>query len=435
MRFPGRRKNKHYFPVSEKTKQSDLHESFVKPLKGKSYIVGIDELLVDIEIKTTDEILKKFGLVKGQSALIPDELAETIYDEMKKEQAIVGEFAGGAIGNTIHNYTVLSDDKAYLLGAITKHITVGDYAFKYLCHTSTLVDLNYLGPTEKPLGRAMCFVTPDGERTFGISRGCAHDLTPDFIPEEIIKKAAVLVISVFHLRNQSSPLYQSVIKAIQIANINNVPVALSLGTSFLVAEMREFLQDFIKKHISILAMNHEESFAFTGEKDLLLAGKSCLEFCDLALITDGAKGLYLCAHVDEKFARETRHELHSKTISEYNRFEFSRAMAKADCEKPIKIFSHINPYLGGPTSIRNTNGAGDAAFAALLHDIVANNYHKISVPDSSKHAANFLTYSSISQISKYANRVSYEVLIQNSARLSHGLPPREDNLEDSYWDL
>lgn len=435
MKFPGRRKSKHYFPVTEKMNQPDLPELQEKPVKGQAYIVGIDELLVDIEIKLTDDVLLSLGLTKGQSALIPDDKAQEIYERMKKEKAIIGEFAGGAIGNTIHNYTILADDKAYLLGAMPKQITVGDYAFKYLCHTSTLVDLNYLEPSEKAMGRAMCFITPDGERTFGISRGCAQDLSPAFIPEEVIAKSSALVISVFHLRNQNSLLFHAVMKAIEYAKKANVPVALSLGTSSLVAELRDFLQDFVQKHISILAMNREESFAFTGEKDLLLAGSRCLDFTDMALITDGEKGLYLCAHVDEACARKTRHELHSKSIPEYNRYEFSRAMAKVDCKNPIKFFSHINPYLGGPKSIRNTNGAGDAAFAALLHDIVANHYHRLTVPNSAKHQAKFLTYSSLSQISKYANRVSYEVLIQNSARLSHGLPPREDNLEDSYWDL
>ncbi len=33
----------------------------------------------------------------------------------------------------------------------------------------------------------------------------------------------------------------------------------------------------------------------------------------------------------------------------------------------------------------NTNGAGDGALAALLHDITANSYHRSNVPNSSKH--------------------------------------------------
>lgn len=38
-----------------------------------------------------------------------------------------------------------------------------------------------------------------------------------------------------------------------------------------------------------------------------------------------------------------------------------------------------------------------------------------------------LTYSSLAQVCKYANRVSYQVLNQHSPRLTRGLPEREDS--------
>lgn len=90
--------------------------------------------------------------------------------------------------------------------------------------------------------------------------------------------------------------------------------------------------------------------------------------------------------------------------------------------------------MGGPEKIMNTNGAGDGALAALLHDITANSYHRSNVPNSSKHKFTWLTYSSLAQVCKYANRVSYQVLNQHSPRLTRGLPEREDSLEESYWD-
>jgi inosine kinase len=70
----------------------------------------------------------------------------------------------------------------------------------------------------------------------------------------------------------------------------------------------------------------------------------------------------------------------------------------------------------------------------LLHDITANAYHKTNVPNSSKHKFTWLTYSSLAQVCKYANRVSYQVLNQHSPRLTRGLPEREDSLEEAYWD-
>ena len=126
---------------------------------------------------------------------------------------------------------------------------------------------------------------------------------------------------------------------------------------------------------------------------------------------------------------------HSKSIPEYNRYEYSRSMLRHHCDKPVQVYTHINPYQGGPREILTTNGAGDAALSALLHDIAANHYHRNALPYSPKHRVSFLTYSSIAQIAKYANRVSYEVLSQNSPRLMYGLPEREDSLEEAYWDI
>ena len=74
------------------------------------------------------------------------------------------------------------------------------------------------------------------------------------------------------------------------------------------------------------------------------------------------------------------------------------------------------------------------ALAAILHDIAANHYHRHALPLSSKHELPYLAYSSFAQICKYANRVSYEILVQNAPRLSKGLPEREDSLEEAYWE-
>jgi len=89
--------------------------------------------------------------------------------------------------------------------------------------------------------------------------------------------------------------------------------------------------------------------------------------------------------------------------------------------------------MDGPIKIENTNGAGDVALSALLHDMSANIYHKSQVPNSPKLEGVYLTYSSIHQICKYANRC--EVLKQRSPRLLRGLPIKEESLEESYWSL
>lgn len=432
MRFPGKRKTKHYFPVSEGGRVS-FDTDFER--KENIYVVGIDQLLVDIEVEVTEEFLASHGLIKGESSVLDNSKIEAIYQSLKEDDRILGEYAGGCIGNTLHNYSILSDDKSVALGTICENIQVGDYAFKYICSTSSKVDFSYLQPKKGQMARAMCFLTPDKERTFGIGKGIMNELDQEFIPGHVIAGASSLILSTYLLRDETSPIFSATMNALAEAKKNNVPVVLSLGTSILVSEKKEFFLDIIERYVSVLAMNEVEAEALLGESDHLLAGERALDLVDLALITVGKKGLYLCGHVDEKSARETKDMIHTKSIAGYNEFEYSRAMVKSECENPMKIYTHINPYMGGPGEIKNTNGAGDAALAAVLHDISANNYHKQVLPNSPKHKNCFLTYSSIHQVCKYANRVSYEVLKQNSPRLYQGLPMKEKSLEESYWDL
>ncbi len=429
MRFPGRRKTKHYFPVG--TKSRVPLDNYLMQNK-QNYITGIEQLLIDVEVNVSEEFLESFGITKGQSMVLDSRKVDRIFSSLNEDQ-IVAEFAGGTIGNTLHNYSVLTDDRSVLLGTISETMSMGDYAFKYVCRTCSHVSFSYLQPLKGNLARAICFITPDKERTFCISKGIMNDLDQSFIKEDVIKGSSALLITAYLLRDEKAPIFKSTMKAVKIAKENNVPVVLTMGTSFLLEEKKDFLIDFVKEFVNVAAMNDDEALALTGFKDPLLAGESMLDMTDLTLITVGPKGLYLCGYVDNDHARETKNKIHSKSIAEYNKFEYSRAMIKRNCKNPIKIYSHINPFMGGPGQIMNTNGAGDAALAAVLHDISANAFHSKLQPSSPKHLAPFLTYSSLHQISKYANRVSYEVLIQNSPRLSRGLPDKEENLEDAYW--
>jgi inosine kinase len=431
LKFPGKRKTKHYFPVTEAGRiPFDLDFSD----RSSVYLVGIDQLIVDIEAYVPYEFLEKFGIKKGESSVMPDGVVEEIYRELKEAGSILGEYAGGAIGNTLHNYSVLSDSRSVALGAISKNISVGDYAFKYICTTNSFVDFSYLKPVDGPMARALCLLTPDHERSFAIGKGIMNDLTPDYIPEDVIKGAAALLVSAYSLRDESSTMYEANIAACELALRHHVPVVLSLGTSTLISSRKEFFKFFINKYVSLCAMNEDEAMALIDEKDPLMACERVLDLCDMVLLTVGAKGLYLAGHVEDAYKRETKDMIHSKSIAEYNRYEYSRAMMKNDCSNPLKIYTHINPYMGGPGTIKNTNGAGDAALSAVLHDIASNGHHRQVTPNSPKHVAKFLTYSSIHQVSKYSNRASFEVLKQNSPRLIKGLPAREESLEDAYWD-
>ncbi|WP_394182472.1 inosine/guanosine kinase [Marinomonas posidonica] len=431
MKFPGRRKLKHYFPVSQP--KPILPSIDVQPDKD-TYIVGLDETIVDVVANVSDEFLSQFSIHKGLSNLVDTDTASAIYHELAAQGCISDHFAGGTIGNTIHNYSVLADDKSVLLGVMSANITLGSPAYHYICHTSSKVDMNHLQGVSGDIGRGITLITPDGERTFAIAPGDMDELNTEHIPEHIIAGSAALVTCAYPLRHQGKPIKQAMLTALEYAHQHQVPTVLTLGTKHLVEENKDELLDLIKRHVNVLAMNELEAEALTGLSDPLQAADQILEYVDIVLLTAGPDGMYLCGYTDDTVKRETTNPIKSGRLADFNRWEFSRPMLRSACQNPIKVFSHIDPYMGGPEKIRNTNGAGDGALSALLHDISANHFHKDSLPNSSKHAAPFLAYSSFAQICKYSNRVSYEILVQNAPRLSRGLPEREDSLEEAYWE-
>ncbi|MCU5771966.1 inosine/guanosine kinase [Erwiniaceae bacterium BAC15a-03b] len=432
MKFPGKRKSKHYFPVSAR---DPLLQTQLPPENVSSWVVGIDQTLVDIEAKVDDAFVARYGLSAGHSLVIDDDVAEALYSELMRDQLISHQFAGGTIGNTLHNYSVLADDRSVLLGVMCNNVQIGGYAYRYLCNTSSRTDLNYLQGVDGAIGRCFTLIGDNGERTFAISPGMMNQLREESIPEAVIAGASALVLTSYLVRcKPGEPMPQATMKAIELAKKHNVPVVLTLGTKYVIADNPQFWRDFLRDHVSIVAMNEDEAQELTGFSDPLQAADKALDWVDLVLCTAGPNGLYMAGFTEDEGKRKTNHPLLPGVIPEFNLYEFSRAMRHQDCQQPLRIFSHIAPYMGGPEKIMNTNGAGDGALAALLHDITANNYHRSNVPNSSKHGRSYLTYSSLAQVCKYANRVSYQVLNQHSPRLTRGLPEREDSLEEAYWE-
>ncbi|ARJ40827.1 inosine/guanosine kinase [Pantoea alhagi] len=433
MKFPGQRKSKHYFPVNAR-------DPLLQPVQpesetGTSWVVGIDQTLVDIEAKVDNAFVARYGLSVGHSLVIEDDVADALYAELMRENLITHQFAGGTIGNTMHNYSVLADDRSVLLGVMCNNVQIGGYAYRYLCNTSSRTDLNYLQGVDGAIGRCFTLISDNGERTFAISPGMMNQLRPESIPEQVIAGASALVLTSYLVRCKAGePMPEATMQAVAWAKQYNVPVVLTLGTKHVIAENPQFWRDFLREHVAILAMNEEEGLELTGHADPLLAADKALEWVDLVLCTAGPNGLYMAGYTEESAKRQTNLPLLPGAIAEFNQYEFSRAMRYQDCQQPLRIYSHIAPYMGGPEKIMNTNGAGDGALAALLHDITANSYHRNNVPNSSKHVRNYLTYSSLAQVCKYANRVSYQVLNQHSPRLTRGLPEREDSLEEAYWE-
>jgi len=421
VRFPGSRNPKHYFPVTKK--QSKVVFGWAG--KSRWYITGLDQLIVDIEVHERDDLAAEVGLARGESILLDGEKAQRLLRQICDPKCVFAMSAGGSVGNTLNNFTFLSGEPAVLLGAINENIRPGDPAFHYVAQTSKAVDLAYLVERRGSLATAVTFISKNGERSFAVTPGICNDYPAEQLPVRVIQESAAVVTSLYCLRDPAWPIARAAERLMALASEAAIPVALGMGTAGLVRERRQAAQELLARYVTIAAMNVAEAEALTGEKDALLSCQRVLDWVDLVIITEGPRGLTMGGYVDEQFRRETEQEIRSKAIPEYNRWEYSRLMRRGDCQTPQKIYTHIHPYQGGPERLVNTNGAGDAALAAVLHDIVANRYHLATVPQCAKHPADipFLSYSSLSRCAQYGNRVAYDILIGHSPRLDTAVGP------------
>lgn len=414
MRFPGQRIAKHYFPVPRRRGPLAQPEVRARPWG----LLGLDQVLVDIEVHAPSSFVEQVGLTVGESVGLSEDAFYELQRQIRDEGFSCRFTPGGTVANTLNNYTHLSGEPAVLLGAIEATIRPGSPAFHFVAQTDKAVDLSHLIGVDGPVGTAITFISPDGERSFAVTAGISTRYGAEQIPDDV-EAAAAVVVSLYTVSDPQWPIAGATRALMRRANAVRVPVAFGLGTAGLVHRLRPFVQELLEEHVTIAAMNSREAEALTGHDDALLACEQALDWVDLVIVTEGPEGMTIGGYVDEGSKRQTAEPVRSKSIPEYNRWEFSRLMWRQDCDRPLKIYTHIHPYRGGPDRMANTSGAGDAALAAILHDVAANQYHRTSVPHSAKHQGPpFLTYSSLSRNAQYGNRVAYEVLKGFSPRLA-----------------
>jgi inosine kinase len=425
LRFPGSRNAEHYFPV---TRVQSREEPARDALAGHWYLVGLDQVIVDIEVQGGNSLAAELGLIPGESVMLSDLEHRRLLERLSAGGFPISTCAGGTVGNTLNNFTYLSGEPAVLLGTIDACIRPHGPAFHYVAQTPGAVNLDHLVPVDGSIATALTVIGADGERSFAVGAGVSNDYPPQALPEAVISKAAAVLTTLYCLRDPSWPIARAATRMMELAHQAGIPVALGMGTANLVRKLREPTIELLRRWVTLAAMNAAEAEALTGQTDALLACSQVLEWVDLVIITEGPRGLTMGGYVDEAHKRETDQEIRSKSIPEYNRWEYSRLMRRLACRDPRKVFTHIHPYRGGPERLANTSGAGDAALAGVLHDIAANQYHRTMVPDSDKHSgpAEFLTYSSLSRNAQYGNRVAYEVLRGRSPRLDGSVGPDEE---------
>ena len=241
-------------------------------------IIGIGNALVDILVRIeNDKTLEKLGIPRGSMQLV--ELAtlrslENGTDNFKKQLR-----SGGSAANTMNGLGYMGVKSGYI-GKVGKD----NYAsiFRNDLVLNSVNPILPIGTTET--GRALTFISPDGERTFATYLGSAAEVSDADITKELLSNYNILYLEGYLVFNK--PLVD---RAVRLAKELNMEIALDLASFNVVAANKDYLNGLAKDYIDILFANEEESKAFTGQTPEESV-HTIAELCKVAVVKLGAEG-------------------------------------------------------------------------------------------------------------------------------------------------
>lgn len=241
-------------------------------------VLGLGNALVDIMTKlSNDSTLDELGLPKGSMQLVDEAFMQKAVEYTKHFPQTLA--AGGSAANTIHGLANLGVSTAFI-GKIGND-TFGD-AFRTDMQNNGINPIMLKGKAES--GRALALVSPDSERTFAVYLGAAIEMIPEDLTPEMFDGFTYFHIEGYLVQNQDL-----IRRAVEIAHSKGLKISLDMASYNVVEENRAFLDEIIRKYVSIVFANEEESKAFTGkspEESLDILG----EIVSIAVVKLGSAG-------------------------------------------------------------------------------------------------------------------------------------------------
>lgn len=244
--------------------------------KNDYEIIGLGSAFVDYIIKVNDEELESMKYPKGSWDSIDLKNFQKVIT--KKDQNMITA-SGGSGGNVVKGLANLGQ-KCAVLGKVGED----DQGVFYLKCMENLAITPLLTRTKLPTAQAICFVTPDGQRTMR-SLGAEKD-TPDDLE---LDKNIFDNIKLFHIEGYQ--LYNPKLfkESIEYAKKSGAKISIDLASDSIVKEFKDDLLNIIPKYVDIVFANETEAFELTH----LNPQEACdflATFCEIAIVTMGDRG-------------------------------------------------------------------------------------------------------------------------------------------------
>lgn len=252
---------------------------------AKFDVYGIGNALVDLQVRGTDEDLEKLGLTKGAMRLVNQADQQRIIANLSGKD--ISHSSGGAAANSMIALAQLGGRAAY--GCIVANDERGEF---YLEEMTTLGVTIQNKPVEggEPTGTSLVIITPEGERTMNTHLGATAQFGPEHVNEELLKNSEWLFVEGYLFANEKGQA--AISRAIDLAKMHNVKVALTFGDTF-VPEVFRNAVDKASEDADLILANVSEAKAFTGAKDEEEVFGLLEKICSKAVMTLSERGAWI----------------------------------------------------------------------------------------------------------------------------------------------
>ena len=242
-------------------------------------VIGIGNALTDVLVNLrNEEVLNAHNIARGSMSLVDSELQSQVSKEVAELPHSLS--IGGSANNTIRAMARLGSEVGFI-GKVG-HDNTGD-RFEQALHNLGIEGKIFRG--DKPSGKCISLVSPDGERTMLTHLGAAAEMHAEDISASLFEGFDCLYIEGYLVQEHS--LIET---AIRTAKECGLQVAIDLASFNVVEENLEFLRGIVAKYIDIVFANEDEARVFSGEAEPINALQYISEMCDLAVVKIGTKG-------------------------------------------------------------------------------------------------------------------------------------------------
>lgn len=260
----------------------------INSLNKTYHLYGIGAALVDTEIQVSDQDLKDMEVEKGLMTLVDVERQQQLSAHLEGHLVHAKLASGGSACNSIYAASCFGA-KAYYSCKVANDAN-GEFFLKDLQEAGVdcnAQDHNHQGHT----GKCLVLISPDAERSMNTHLGISETLSVEQLNEQAIADSEYLYIEGYLVTSPSGRA--AAIAARQIAEKNNVKIAVSLSDPGMVEFFKDGLKEMVGDKVDLLFCNEAEALGWADTQNLEEAIEILKQTANTFAITLGAKGALL----------------------------------------------------------------------------------------------------------------------------------------------